>query len=114
MLNFIRKEKDMLKINFEFRKGIFFIRFIGDMNKDNYLKQEHEIKKIITENKFRYIVLNTNYLNKIDLDGLNCILEICYLTQNAKSNVVICDKTNIINKLVDSSIPNIKDEIEVL
>ncbi len=31
-----RKEDDiMLKINYEFRKGIFFVRIIGDLDKNN-------------------------------------------------------------------------------
>lgn len=114
MLNFNRKEKHMLNINFEFRKGIFFIRFIGDMNRENYQKKKSELKKLIIENKFKYIVLNTNYLRRIDLDGLNYLLEIYYITKDAESNLVICDNTNTIKKLIDNSIPNIKDELEVL
>lgn len=104
----------MLSVNFEFRKGIFFIRLIGEMNKKNYTEQAKELKQLITENKFKYIVLNTNYLEKIDLEGLSYIIEIYYITKNNHSNLVICDKTNIIKRLVDGSIPNIKDEIEVL
>ena len=104
----------MLNINFEFRKGIFFIWFIGEMNKENYLHKENQIKELIFENQFKYIVLNTNYINKIDLDGLNYIMEIYYMTKYNNSNLVICDKTRTIQRLLDGCIPNIKDEIEVL
>ena len=103
-----------MKINFEFRKGIFFIRLIGDMNKENYMSKTEEIKDLIINNKFKYIVLNTNYINSIDMDSLMYLIELYDISKNIDSNLVICDKTNIIGKLFDSNIPNIKEEIEVL
>jgi len=114
MINFNRKGKNMMKINFEFRKGIFFIRLIGDMNKENYMSKTEEIKDLIINNKFKYIVLNTNYINSIDMDSLMYLIELYDISKNIDSNLVICDKTNIIGKLFDSNIPNIKEEIEVL
>lgn len=104
----------MLKISFEFRKGIFFIRLIGDLNNKNYKQDEEMLKKLITENQFKYIVINTNYLEKVDLDGLNYLLEIFYITKTNKSNLVICDKSSIFKRLLNNHIPSIKDEIEVL
>jgi len=104
----------MLKISFEFRKGIFFIRLIGNLNNKNYIQEENLLKDLIIENKFKYIVINTNYLKKVDLDGLNYLLEIFYLTKMNESNLVICDKNNIFKRLLNKSIPSIKEEIEVL
>ena len=104
----------MLKINFEFRKGIFFIRFLGVMNEKNYGLKKDEIKDLLLNNKFKYIVINTNYIKKIDLNGLNYIIDICYLMQENESNLIICDKTNLLQKLTNNRIPNIKDELEVL
>lgn len=104
----------MLEISFEFRKGIFFIRLIGDLNNQNYKQEENKLKELITNNKFKYIVINTNYLEKVDLDGLNYLLEIFYITKISESNLVICDKNNIFKRLLNNNIPNIKDEIEVL
>lgn len=104
----------MLEISFEFRKGIFFIRLIGDLNNRNYVKEDKKIKKLITENKFKCIVINTNYLEKVDLDGLNYLLEIFYITKINESNLIICDKNSIFKRLLNNHIPSIKDEIEVL
>ena len=112
MLNSNREEKSMLKTNFEYRKGIFFIRLIGEMNKENCKSKELEIKQILTWSNFEYVVINTNFLNKIDLDCLNSIAEICSITVK-QSNLVICDRFNILKKLINN-IPYIKDEIEVL
>lgn len=104
----------MLKINFEFRKGIFFIRLIGNLNKKNYIQKDNFLKDLIIENKFKYIVINTNYLNKVDLDGLNYLLEIFYITKKTESNLIICDKNNILKRILNNSIPSIKEEIEIL
>ena len=104
----------MLKVNFEFRKGIFFIRLIGDLTKDTYIKNEDKIMSLINENKFKYIVVNTNYLKKIDLDGLNYITKICYVVKENKSNLVICDKMKIFKTLLNGNVFCIEDEIEVL
>ena len=101
----------MSNINFEFRKGIFFIRFIYEIKEES---NNEELKKIILENRFKYVVLNTNYVKKINLYGLNYLMNLIYIVNATDSNVVICDKSKIINKLTNYSIPNITDEIEVL
>ena len=104
----------MLKINYEFRKGIFFIRLIGNLNNKNYKQEDIKIKEIIIENKFKYVVINTNYLKKVDMDGLSYLLEIFDVTKDIESNLVICDKNSIFKRLLNDTIPSIKEEIEVL
>ena len=104
----------MLKINFEFRKGIFFIRLIGELSKETSIQFENELKALIVDNKFKYIVINTNYLKTIDLNGLNYLTKICYIAYENESNLVICDKSNVLKTLLNETVPNIKDELEVL
>lgn len=104
----------MLKINYEFRKGIFFIRLIGNLNNKNYKQEDIKLKEIIIENKFKYVVINTNYLKKVDMDGLNYLLEIFDVTKDIESNLVVCDKNSIFKRLLNDTIPSIKEEIEVL
>ena len=104
----------MLKINFEFRKGIFFIRLIGNMNKHTFKPKEKEIKALLIQNNFKYIVLNVNYLKKIDNDSLNYFSKIYKITKKNKSNLVLCDKFQILNKLMKVNLPSIADELEVL
>lgn len=104
----------MLTISFEFRKGIFFIRLIGDLNKESYKSKEKELINLITQNKFEYIVINTNYLKNIDIAGLNYLTKMYYITQENKCNLIICDKFKVIKRLLNDSIPNIEDELEVL
>lgn len=104
----------MLKINFEFRKGIFFIRLFGDLTKESYSTNDKFLTSLITENKFKYIVINTNYLNKIDLDGLNYLTKIFYITKENNSSIIFCDKMKIIKTLLNYNVPSIEEEIEVL
>lgn len=103
----------MLNINFEFRKGIFFIRFIGDLNKESS-KQNDSLLDLINESKFKYIVVNTNYIKNIDLSGLNYLTKIYYITKENECNLIICDKFKIIKELFNNNIPSIENEIEVL
>ena len=100
----------MLKINFEFRKGIFFIRLIGNMNSKNSKEYEKEIKDLLTLNKFKYIVINVNKLNSIDHYGINYLNNIYHITKNNHSNLVLCDKFKLLNNII----PSIDDELEVL
>ncbi len=102
----------MLNINFEFRKGIFFIRLFGNLADNTYKNKVLYLRKIIKDNRLKYVVLNTNYLKNISLDGLN------YLTKNLltikNTNIIICDKTKIIKTLLNGSVVTIEDELEVL
>ena len=104
----------MLEINFEFRKGIFFMRLIGNLCNKNYYNKKEQIKNLIIYNQFKYIVINTNYIEQVDLEGLNDLLEIFYVTKESNSNLVICDKNNIFKRLLNNNFPIIKEEIEVL
>lgn len=104
----------MLQVNYEFRKGIFFLRLIGELKQNCYQEEEQLINDLLKINKFKYIVINTNYLEKIDIEGINYILKICYLTKKWGSNLVLCDKSRILKKLFNYNIPNIDSELEVL
>ena len=70
-----RKEDDiMLKINYEFRKGIFFVRLIGDLDKNNYYKQENFLEELISYNGFKQVVINTDLLRNVDIYGINYLI----------------------------------------
>ena len=104
----------MLKLCFEFRKGIFFIRLIGDLNKESYMKIEKELNALIIDNQFKYIVINTNYLETVSLSGLNYITKIYYLVNENHSNLIICDKFKIFKVLLNGNVPLIDSELDLL
>ena len=48
----------MLKMNYEFRKGILFVRLLGNFDKDNYQRNLHKLDELIEEFVITNIVLN--------------------------------------------------------
>ena len=103
----------MLKINFEFRKGIFFIRFIGDMNKDTSLEKVKEIKLLLRINKFKYVVINVNHLKTINNVGIDYLSDIYNMTKREHGYLILCDKFKLVKKIFDN-VPRINSELEVL
>lgn len=102
----------MLKINYEFRKGIFFIRLIGDLDKKNYYKQEKYLYNLINYNGFKNIVLNTNMVRNVDLYGINYIACFYDILKENNQNLILCDKTNLWKDIFGNSIGNISSELE--
>lgn len=103
----------MLKINYEFRKGIFFIRLIGDLDKKNYYKKEKYLYDLINYNGFKHIVLNTNMLRNIDLYGINYIACFCDVLKENNQELTLCDKSNLWENIFGKSIQSISSELEV-
>ena len=109
-----RKEDDiMLKINYEFRKGIFFVRLIGDLDKNNYYKQENFLEELISYNGFKQVVINTDLLRNVDIYGINYLINFNKILRNKNTNLVLCDKTNIWRTLFGNQIQHINNELEV-
>ena len=109
-----RKEDDiMLKINYEFRKGIFFIRLIGDLDKNNYYKQENFLEELISYNGFKQVVINTDLLRNVDIYGINYLINFNKILRSKNTNLVLCDKTNIWRTLFFFFFQHINNELEV-
>ena len=103
----------MLKINYEFRKGIFFIRLIGDLDKNNYYKQENFLEELISYNGFKQVVINTDLLRNVDIYGINYIINFNKILRSKNTTLVLCDKTNIWRTLFGNQIQHINNELEV-
>ena len=50
----------------------------------------------------------------VDLTGLSYLIEVCYITNEIASNLIICDKSKLLRILLNDNFPNISTEIEVL
>ena len=103
----------MLKINYEFRKGIFFIRLIGDLDKNNYYKQENFLEELISYNGFKQVVINTDLLRNVDIYGINYLINFNKILRSKNTKLVLCDKTNIWRTLFGNQIQHINNELEV-
>jgi len=93
----------LLKTNFEFSRGILFIRLKGDLNKSTI--KELNIKD------FKFIVLNIDNMYSIDSYSIKYLNNIYKKYQSKDGKMIICDKFNISKKLL-KDIPKIDKEYD--
>lgn len=93
----------MLDINFEFRKGILFIRLSGVLNKNTVNKLQNEVTDLIKDNGIRNVVFNISGLEVIDMKGINSLIYNYELCHNNKGKSLVC---GIDNSLVRHRIEN--------
>jgi len=91
----------MLDINFEFRRGVLFIRLKGILTKSTVKKLDSEVTTLIRDNGIRNVVFNVSDLNKIDLKGISRLFynyELC--KKNRGVSLLCCvDNNNIHEKI---------------
>lgn len=88
----------MLNISYEFRKGILFIRLIGELNKNTSWKLKHEINDMIEDNGITNVVFNVSQLASIDEIGINCLLENFKVCKYNNGSALLCGVNNSIRK----------------
>lgn len=93
----------MLDINFEFRKGVLFIRLSGTLDRTTVSKLKNEVTDMIKDNGIRNVVFNLSNLESIDMRGINNLLYNYELCRNNKGRTLIC---GIDNPLVRHRINN--------
>ena len=104
----------MLKINFEYRKGIFFIRLSGNLNEKNYCKKINILNKLMNDIKFKYIVFNIDNLSSIDIYGINYIIGYDALVKENNGELFLCEKNkNIVSGIFKNKIKSIENELEI-
>lgn len=81
----------MIDIEFEFLKGILFIRLSGNLNKSNAIKIYEDISECIFDNEIRNIVINFENVKNIDYTGINILIYNSYLCKNNFGNLSICN-----------------------
>ena len=103
----------MLKMNYEFRKGVLFIRLYGSLDHKNIKKISTNIADLIAEFGLKYIVFNLDDLIYIDKEGVNFILKYHNIINNQNGKLIICDKNDQFSRLNHNKlIPNITYEID--
>ena len=114
MVVFYRKEEIMFKVDFEFRKGILFVRLKGCLTKETYLKNKKILVDTIDSIGCNYIALNIDGLTSIDIYGINYISNFYNLISNNSGKLVICDKKENISKhLLNNKIPYVVNELDL-
>ena len=62
----------MLKISTEFRKGVLFVRLLGQIENDKYLES---INNLVEYVGIKFVVLNIENIKKIDVNNISDILK---------------------------------------
>lgn len=102
----------MLKTDFEFYKGILFIRLKGNLTKSNIKKSN--INKILNTLKCKSIVFNISKINSIDAYAINYLINYNNYIKSKQGQVFLChDTLNFVNKF-STKIKIIRKEKEVL
>ena len=102
----------MLKVEYEFYKGILFIRLKGILTKKTIEKTD--LNNTLLDIKFKYIVFNINNIKQIDGYSIKYLINYNDIIKKDKGKAIICQNNTV---FLDKFIPKIeiiKNEKEVL
>lgn len=103
----------MLKMNYEFRKGILFVRLLGNFDKDHYQRNIKKLNELIKEIGITNIVLNIDEIKSIDVSGINYILNYYKYIVSKRGSFILCEKDNTITRRIfKEKIPWIDNELK--
>ena len=94
----------MLDINFEFRRGVLFIRLKGILTKKTVPKLDSDVTTLIRDNGIRNVVFNVSELSRIDLRGISRLFynyEIC--KKNRGVSLLCCVDNDDIHEKIKST-----------
>lgn len=94
----------MLDINFEFRRGVLFIRLSGELTKRTVSYLDSEVTTLIRDNGIRNVVFNVSNLSKLDLKGISRLFynyELC--KKNRGVSLLCCVDNNSIHEKIEST-----------
>ena len=98
----------MLDINFEFRRGVLFIRLNGSLVKGTIRDFDSLVTTLIRDNGIRNVVFNLSGLSKIDLKGISRLFynyELC--KKNRGISLLCCvDNVNIHERIKETRLFN--------
>lgn len=109
----------MLDTIIEFRKGILFVRLIGELTKNTVSILENEVIDLIETNGIRNVVFNIENLEYIDLRGINYLLYTYEVCKNNHGRSLLCGiNSEVKDKIKTSRLLNYmietKDELSAL
>lgn len=94
----------MLDINFEFRRGVLFIRLRGVLVKNTIKEFDSCVTTLIRDNGIRNVVFNVSDLTKIDLKGISRLFynyELC--KRNRGVSLLCCVDNYSIHEKIKST-----------
>lgn len=105
----------MLEINYEYIKGVLFVRVNGKLTKNNSYKLRNYLPNVIMKHGIKYMVYNFYNLEDIDETGVNTLLCGIKAIEDNKGNVYMCEvPKKLENKLNKININNSLNELSVV
>ncbi len=92
-----------MDIDIDYKKGILFIRIIGNFIRSNISKFEEKIIPIILELTAKKVSINLSNIIMIDNYGLESFIKISNIVNRFNGKVAICDINNDVNNYIKSS-----------
>ena len=81
----------MLKMNLEYNKGILFVRLDGVLNRSTSYKVNNYLVPVLLKHKIKYLVYNFYFLEDIDEDGIDALLNSEEAIKTNKGVMYICE-----------------------
>lgn len=94
----------MLDVNFEFRRGILFIRLSGELTKNTIIDFDNAVTTLIRDNGIRNVVFNVSNLFRIDLKGVSRLFynyELC--KRNRGVSLLCCVHNSNIHEKIEGT-----------
>ena len=100
-------------MDLEYNKGILFIRFKKDINKELSKEINQCLIPKVLEQKIKYIVLNLYEVENVDTFGLDSLLNLKCAVKSNKGKICLCEISKELNKKIsDVSIKKTEDELK--
>lgn len=100
----------MLDVNYEFRKGILFVRLLGSITTNNIAKL-NSVFNIINQAGIKAVVINLDNIKAIDAYFINYLLSYYDFYIEDDKKMFICSSNCFKNKF-EHHIPIIRSEID--
>lgn len=107
----------MLHIEFEFRKGILFLRLFGELTAKTLHQLKEEVEDIIENSGIHNIVINLKSVIRIDRVGIRGLYGE-YLTRKEEGLFMLCNSDSpivrgfISDSMIASHIPILENEVK--
>ena len=105
----------MLKMDLEYKSGVFFIRLIGKLTKKNSSKINNYLLPVIKKHQINNVIINLSNLKEIDDSGVEAILNVKCIVKLNKGNIRLCGtNSTILYKLKRLHIKNFLSELAAI
>ena len=88
----------MLEFNLEFRKGVLFVRLIGDLNGQTKILIDQELGDLVNRNGIKYLVFNVEGLKYIDEYGIDALYHNYTVINKHHGKTMVCGIKNLLVK----------------